>query len=129
MITKDSLSIADLHLDERNPRFNPANGQKEAIELMFKEQESKLYELALDIVKHGLDPSKTFIVFQENNKYVVGDGNRRLTVLKALETPDLIEIENKKILSQFKELSKQFKLNNLTKIDCVIYDKREDARH
>ena len=60
------------------------------INVMFNELGDKLYELAKDITEHGLDPSKRLIVFKEKGKYIDGDGNRRVTVLKALETPDLI---------------------------------------
>ena len=123
----DTLSISQIQLDEKNPRFAPVNNQKEAIESMFNDQEDKLYELANDIAEYGLDPSKRLIVFKENGKYVDGDGNRRLTALKTLETPDLIK--NRKLFSKFVSLSKQFKTKKITKVDCVIFNTRKEINH
>lgn len=122
-----SLSISEIQLDEKNPRFAPVSNQKEAIEAMFNDQEDKLYELANDIAEYGLDPSKRLIVFKENGKYVDGDGNRRLTVLKTLETPDLIK--NGRFYSKFVTLSKKFKTRNIAKVDCVIFKARKDTNH
>lgn len=123
----ETLSISQIQLDERNPRFAPVNNQKEAIESMFNDQEDKLYELANDIAEYGLDPSKRLIVFKENGKYVDGDGNRRLTALKTLETPELIK--NRKLFSKFVSLSKLFKTKKITKVDCVIFNTRKETNH
>ena len=123
----DSLSISEILLDEKNPRFPPVENQKQAILEMFNNQEDKLFELAKDIVEYGLDPSKRLIVFKENGKYIDGDGNRRITVLKVLETPDLIA--NRKSHGKFVALSKQFQGGNIVKIDCAIFNSRKDTNH
>lgn len=123
----ETLNISQIQLDEKNPRFTPVNNQKEAIESMLNDQEDKLYELAKDIAEHGLDPSKRLIVFKENGKYVDGDGNRRLTALKLLETPDLIK--NSKFFVKFVSLSKQFKTKKINKVDCVIFNSRKEINH
>lgn len=125
--TFESINIADIQLDEKNPRFTPVNNQKEAINVMFDELGDKLYELAKDITEYGLDPSKRLIVFKEKGKYIDGDGNRRVTVLKALETPDLISI--KKYRDKFNELSKEFKKRKLEKVDCAVFNSRKDTNH
>ncbi len=122
-----SLSISEIQLDEKNPRYEPVSNQKEAIDVMFNDQEDKLYELAIDITEYGLDPSKRLIVFKDNGKYIDGDGNRRLTVLKTLETPDLIK--KRKVHSKFVGLSKKFKTKNITKVDCVIFNARKEIDH
>lgn len=125
--TYESINIADILLDEKNPRFTPVRNQKEAIDIMFSEIGDKLYELAKDITEHGLDPSKRLIVFKEKGKYIDGDGNRRLTALKALETPDLISI--KKYREKFTELSKKFKEKGIEKVDCAVFKSRKDTNH
>lgn len=125
--TFESINVADIQLDEKNPRFTPVTNQKEAINVMFNELGDKLYELAKDITEHGLDPSKRLIVFKENAKYIDGDGNRRVTVLKALETPDLISI--KKYRDKFSELSKDFKKLKLEKVDCAVFNSRKETNH
>lgn len=52
--TFETINITDIQLDEKNPRFNPINNQKDAINIMFDELGDKLYVLAKDIVEHGL---------------------------------------------------------------------------
>ncbi len=122
-----TLNIADILLDQNNPRFPPVSTQKEAIDAMLKEQGNKLYTLAEDIINHGLDPSKRLILFQDNNKYIDGDGNRRLIVLKILETPELII--GSKHYSTFKNLSNKKKTIEIKEVECVIFPSRDAIKH
>lgn len=123
----DNLSISDIELDEKNPRFPQVMNQKQAIQAMFDDQKDKLYELAKDIVEFGLDPSKRLIVFKQDGKHIDGDGNRRLTVLKVLETPDLII--NTRPHAKFSVLSKEFKKKKIDKVACVIFNGRNETKH
>ncbi len=123
----DTLSISEIQLDEKNPRFHQVSNQKQAIQEMFDNQKDKLLELAKDIVEFGLDPSKRLIVFKQNGKYIDGDGNRRLTALKVLETPDLII--NTKPHAKFIELSKEFKKKKFNTVECVIFNSRSETTH
>lgn len=123
----DTLSISQIQLDEKNPRFPQVINQKMAIQAMFDDQKDKLVELAKDVVQHGLDPSKRLIVFKEAGKYVDGDGNRRLTVLKVLETPDLIS--GNKFHGKFSELSKEFSKSRIADVECVIFSSRSEIKH
>lgn len=123
----DTLSIAEIQLDEKNPRFPQVSNQKQAIQEMFDDQKDKLLELAKDIVEFGLDPSKRLIVFKQDGKYIDGDGNRRLTVLKVLETPDLIV--NTKLHIKFSELSKEFKKKKISTVECVVFNSRSETTH
>ena len=123
----DNLNISDIDLDEKNPRFPQVSNQKQAIQAMFDDQKDKLFELAKDIVEFGLDPSKRLIVFKQGGKYIDGDGNRRLTVLKVLETPDLII--NTRLHAKFNVLSKEFKKKKVSKVECVIFNGRNETKH
>lgn len=123
----DSLNISEIQLDEKNPRFPQVSNQKQAIQEMFDSLKDKLFELAKDIVEFGLDPSKRLIVFKQDGKYIDGDGNRRITVLKVLETPDLIV--NSRFYGKFNELSKEFKKKKISKVECVVFNTRSDTRH
>ena len=125
--TYDSLNISEIQLDEKNPRFPQVSNQKQAIQEMFDSLKDKLFELAKDIVEFGLDPSKRLIVFKQDGKYIDGDGNRRITVLKILETPDLIV--NSRSYGKFNELSKEFKKKKISKVECVVFNTRSDTRH
>ena len=78
------VPVADLLLDEQNPRLaTPNQGQASTIRAIAESQGSRLLVLADDIVEHGLDPSHLFIVMEENQRYIVLDGNRRAAALKA----------------------------------------------
>lgn len=87
-----AVAVADLLLDEQNPRLaEPNQGQGSTIKAMAGSQGNRLLVLAADIVNHGLDPSDLFIVMKENQRYIVLDGNRRATALKALASPAVVK--------------------------------------
>jgi len=121
------LRVSAIHLDQENPRFSPVDNQREALHAMLNEQGDKIYNLACDIVQHGLDPSKRLIIFKEKNKYIDGDGNRRITTLKILETPNLIQ--NHKFYAKFKKLSKSIGDKKIDEVECVVFQSRSSIRH
>ena len=85
------IEIVNLQLDTENYRTGPQPGQHEAIQAMIDEQQEKLVELAEDIVKNGLSPIELLAVCpsDQQGKYRVVEGNRRLTAFKLLNTPAL----------------------------------------
>ncbi len=121
-----SISISNIVLDQKNPRFVPVKNQREAILAMLNEQGDKLYKLAEDIVLYGLNPSRRFIVFEDGNRFVDGDGNRRMTALKILETPDLIK--GHKLHKKFKKILEKYD-TQIDKVDCVVFSSRKNIKH
>ncbi len=125
--TEATIKVSEIYLDQGNPRFPPVSSQREAIQTMLSDQGDKILVLASDIFRNGLNPSSRLILFKEGTKYLDGDGNRRLTAMKILETPSLCDSEPK--------LRK--KLDSLLKQDgevpsivsCVVFKSREDAKH
>ncbi|WP_288999041.1 hypothetical protein [uncultured Psychrobacter sp.] len=123
----ETLTIDQIVLDESNPRFAPADNQIEAINIMIQDQDSKILVLSEDIYLNGLNPSNRLIIFKENGELVDGDGNRRLTCLKLLETPTLAK--------GYPKIEKG--INNILKkdgiapfeVDCVIFNSRDEANH
>ena len=87
------VSINAILFDVENPRINPVREQAEAIkELMEKVGDSKLFSLAEDIIKNGVNPSDiTMCVEHLTDKrkkvYIVKEGNRRLLALKGIANP------------------------------------------
>lgn len=122
-----TIKVTDINLDQENPRFPPVNSQREAINAMLADQGEKLVKLALDIYQNGLNPSVKLILFKEGKQFVDGDGNRRLTALKILETPSLADSFPKirrgvdAILKRPGEVP--------TEVGCVIFQDRASARH
>ena len=126
------LPIADLLLDEENPRLDtPNQGQRQTIRALASFQGSRLRALASDIVRYGIDPSDLFIVMElENKRYLVLDGNRRLTALKVLENPEIINgavsVSN---FSALKRLSREFDPEANDSVLCVVVSDRTEADH
>jgi len=121
------VEISNIQLDQENPRFPPVESQREAIQAMLRDQGNKIVNLASDIYRNGLNPSSKLILFKDKGKYVDGDGNRRVTVLKILETPSLSDFDPKirrkidRILKGRGEIPSQ--------VDCVVFESREAAKH
>jgi len=122
------INISDILLDQKNPRFEQVSNQREAIKAMIVDQGDKIVALAKDIYMNGLDPSKRMIVFKENGQLVDGDGNRRLTAIKILETPSLAE-SSSTIKKKIDVHLNNFKGSVPTEIDCVVFQDRDAASH
>lgn len=123
---ENNLKVSSILLDESNPRFPPVESQREAIHAMLDEQEDKIGVLAEDIYRNGLNPSSRLIIFVENKKFIDGDGNRRLTALKLLETPEIAD-PFPRLKNKVTELLKQ-KGSIPSEVACVIFKHRNDAR-
>ncbi|MGR5465212.1 hypothetical protein ACPV5G_19935 [Photobacterium damselae] len=115
------ININNLDLDLDNPRFESSiDNQIDAINHMISIQGNKIYELAKDISKDGLDPSDGIIVYSdEDNNFTVVEGNRRISAIKILHTPSLIT--DLSFRKKIKSLP-QHKLKNLIEIEVLIYN-------
>lgn len=88
-----TVSINSILLDVENPRINPVREQSEAIkELMEKVGDSKLFSLAADIIKNGINPSDItmcveYLTDKGKKVYIAKEGNRRLLALKGIAKP------------------------------------------
>ena len=129
------IKIANLSLDLKNYRFNPQNSQREAIKEMLKGNGGeKLYRLAKDIVNEGLNPSEMLMIAPIEDEtsgrvmYKVLEGNRRVTALKLLGIPELIEwSEFQSLKTKFVKLHKAYIENPITSVVCVVFDNETDA--
>lgn len=121
------IKVSQIKLDQENPRFPPVNSQREAIDAMLKDQGEKIVNLAQDIYQNGINPSARPILFRDRKKLIDGDGNRRLTALKILETPSLAD-SNARIRKKIDSILK--KSGTIpTELSCVVFEDRESARH
>lgn len=120
------LKVSELFLDESNPRFPEVRNQRDAIEAMLEDQGDKIANLAMDIYSNGLNPSSRLIVFKEKNRFTDGDGNRRLTALKILETPSLAD-SYPRIKKKIQQILAT-KGSVPTEVSCVVFMQRKQAR-
>ncbi|MCI4190203.1 hypothetical protein [Dickeya dianthicola] len=121
-----SININDLMLDVQNSRFGDnVDGQREAIKVMVENQGQKIVKLAKDIAENGVDPSERMIVVESDDEekgFIVKEGNRRVTALKLIENPSLVQ--NKTLELTFEKIKKSRKIRVLN-VDCVVYDNEE----
>ena len=121
------IDIAAISLDIENFRHEKVTTEREALRhLLSDEKLHKVAELARDIVKLGeLDPSSRLIVTEDEaneGRFIVLEGNRRITALKALMTPALAS--GTSAFGAFKELHSQFQKLGLSKVECVVMDRK-----
>jgi len=127
---EEDLPISKLRVDVRNPRLpEQQDSQIEAFHLMAKVQEEKLIALAKHIIEYGLNPAEKFLVIPDDeDQYIVLDGNRRLTTLRVLETPEIVENHFKTDYTrQLKRLSESYFKDPLIDVPCLIFQDREQA--
>ncbi|UAY55936.1 hypothetical protein [Arachidicoccus terrestris] len=128
-----SIDISQLNISVENPRFERVSNQREAIRIMIEKQGDKLLKLGNDILQYGLNPAESILVLKNKkvsgSGYEVLEGNRRVTVLKLLENPNLITETHKSLLNGFKKLNTKFQQNPTEKVNCVVFDSEDDANH
>lgn len=128
-IETKKISLSRLAINLSNPRFESVNNEKEAINLMIETQSNKLINLAKDILAENLNPSDLIQVSADVqlNKYIVLEGNRRITALKLLNKPSLIDRKFINFYKKLKPLADQYKQKPIKNILCVVYEDRDDA--
>lgn len=127
---RENISIELLVLSDGNPRLDPSLGEDEAIFNMINDQKDKLFELASDIVKYGLNPLDTIGVYPSETYrgyYEVGEGNRRICALKILISPERIQHINGSLYSKFLLLSKEYPLPN--SVEVGVFKDENSMRH
>lgn len=122
----DDFAVSSVLLDQENPRFEPTNSQREAINVLLNSDPEKTLKLARDIVNQdSLNPGEPPFVMVEDSKNIVIEGNRRITALKLLKNPDLID--EPKLRKEFVKLAATG--TGPDEITAVLVERREDARH
>lgn len=116
------LNVLDIYLDTENPRHDPINEQPEIVIHLLKGERVK--NLARHISDNGMNPlDMVGVVKDEEDNYVVVEGNRRLCALHLLNDPDKAPAGD---VSYFKGLSENSILIP-TSINCVLFDSQNEA--
>ena len=111
MIIK-KIKLTSLFVNTENYRFEPLSSQKEAIDKMIEDQDLIMVTPSEDV-----------------NKYIVLEGNRRITSLKLLNNPTLIDDKYSSLRKRFQKLQKEHPdaILNLKSIDCAVFDNPTEA--
>ncbi|EFM11017.1 hypothetical protein PaecuDRAFT_2270 [Paenibacillus curdlanolyticus YK9] len=120
------IKINDLHINEDNPRDESQEDEAAAMKILFK-NEKKLFNLMKSIAEYGFEISERIIVVENGapNKYLILDGNRRITCIKLLNTPELLppDLDNRnRVINRIKKIKEDFNYKSIPAVDCVIYD-------
>lgn len=123
----DSIDVNRLLFDIRNPRIPDENiaGQRQAMLRLAEMQGSKLVGLAQHIADHGLNPAQRFIVIPKGMDFVVLDGNRRLSAIKALESPAVFNTLPPARVSRLKRI--QGKVGTPRAVPAVVFKDADQA--
>lgn len=129
-----TLDIEDLYVNPDNYRYvEEVQDEVSAIIAMFKvnggDAKKEMLNLANDIIVDGLNPFEMPIVcfYDEIGKYVVYDGNRRITCLKLMTQYKW----NADVLTEIPSVAEIYKLQygGESSIQCVVYEDADDAIH
>lgn len=126
------LRVTSLLLDSENPRLaDGLDGQPSAIEAMLRTDPAKMLALAASVVEDGLSPAEHPLVIPspaDSDRFVVLEGNRRVTACKILLNPKLAEnVFSKQRMKQLQDLSARFLKERRPVIACAIVDSRDSA--
>jgi hypothetical protein len=128
------LKIDRLLLDVDNPRITKASGQRDALQKIIEDQDSKLVGLAESIIDDGLAPMDRLLVVQskaaeDRGKYIALEGNRRLAALKILRNINILKgLEIRSGLrKRFEELAATFDAKKVEPIECFEMQSRAAA--
>ena len=130
-----SVSVSRLLLDQSNARLGEPQPQtQQATQIaLAKIVGNQLFEIAEDIVTHGLDPTTIPAITPEGatgNKFRVIEGNRRVLAIKSLETPGILEAAlTSARLKRLNDLSELFRRDPISSVLCVVFDTEDEARH
>jgi hypothetical protein len=82
----EGVPVQDLKLDTSNARIRHGADQSDCIARILR-KEDQILALMRDIGEHGLSTAPILVSPDSNGKWVVRDGNRRVTALKLLDNP------------------------------------------
>lgn len=116
------LPISDLLLDPDNPRLPKSMSNKSEKEIInYLLYDASLIELMLAIGKNDFFEGEQLLVVPKNDKYLVIEGNRRLSAVKLLHHPELGETYKSKIAQVIEET-----FYRPDPIPCLVFNSREE---
>lgn len=130
-----NLKVEDLYLNPSNDRFIEAvEDEKTAIIAMYDvpngNPEKEMYNLAEDIAENGLNPFEFPIVWYDERieKYIVIEGNRRITCIKLMtqyKNDDEL-VKNKNSIKAYYKLEMYDDFDG--SVQCVEYEDLDEAK-
>lgn len=126
--SKKKLSVTDLLLDLENFRTGTVSDQTSAISALINGNANKIKDIITSISENGFLDLETPCVFPDptnSGKYIVGEGNRRISSLKMLKTPTLAK--NTPLMAEIKKLNAKNPTKIPSRIECAIFESKKDC--
>lgn len=117
-----SKNLDELLLDPENPRLPESVNRDQQSMLDYIASTTAIEELMSAIAENDFFPGEPLIVVKHNNKYIVVEGNRRLTAVKLLQDPSICSRPGAKM----KEISEEAKYRP-TEIPVVVRASRGEV--
>lgn len=119
------ILLSDLLLDPNNPRLpNYVQGKNEDEIISYMLLEESTLELMQAIGKNGFFQGEQLLVIEKNDKYVVVEGNRRLTSVKLLNNPKLAKVQNSLVQKIWDDAI--YKDDSITTLPCMVFENEND---
>lgn len=113
------IPVSELLLDPGNPRIRHAPDQKECIARILRKSKNFI-NLLRDIAKNGLSIEHIVVSRNSNGKWIVRDGNRRITALQLLIEPE--RCPDPALKKQIESIIKKNPNNLITHVGCITSD-------
>lgn len=118
-----NLEFDQLAINPANDRHGELENETAAIGWLFANKQQHMLNLAKDLVERGTLYEPPLVWPSEDGKFVVFDGNRRVTCLKLLKSPK--RAPNAEMQEQFKKLRAAWQGEFPDRIQCQIETDRE----
>lgn len=117
----EDITISNLVVNPENPRMmEELSNEAEAINFLLEDIPLRMKTLAQDIASKGYVYDPPLIRKEQNGSWKVYDGNRRVSCVKLLNDPSILN--NKDHRDYFTRLVETYKANIPSKINCRIED-------
>ncbi len=120
------ISVDNLELDLCNPRLPKSKHNKTEQDVInYMLMEASTLELMQAIGENGFfEGEQLLVVSQNNGKYKVVEGNRRLTSVMLLNTPELARVKTKSVNQVYEDAE----YKNIQELPCLVFEDENDIR-
>ena len=114
-------AVSDLYFDPENPRFAALSFDKsdECAVIRHMNDEESLIDLLRSIADAGYFSGEPLLVYRNRGRLIVAEGNRRLSALKVLNNPDLLDLPSVREIADHPN-------HRPETVPCIEFARRED---
>ena len=125
------IKLKDLILWDENARFPDKysdSTEDELIEYFISNKNLKIPQLIEEIAKDiDLPQLEKLVVWNEGEKFIVLEGNRRLSSYKILANPQLVQQKHIKLRARVERLKSELEISDNFQLECLVSDEKSDC--